>query len=163
MRARAHEAADWALLGAACGLLLVARLRRAALPTRRILAELRQRSENGARRELSFCERREVERFAWALAAAANHAPWRSDCLLRAMAAAAWLARRRLPVEFYLGARKTGGALTAHAWLRSGDVCVTGGESDAYVALIEPCRDALSPSEHRKAARSRQSGSNAIS
>jgi len=40
---------------------------------------------------------------------------------------------------FYLGITKDKqGGFTAHAWLRYGDLTVTGGRSDQFFTLIEP-------------------------
>lgn len=86
----------------------------------------------------------EAERIGWAIATAARHVPWRADCLIQAMAAKAWLRRRGLAGDFYLGVAKDArGAFAAHAWLRSGDVVVTGDCGAAFAALIEP--DAPAP------------------
>ena len=44
------------------------------------------------------------------------------------------LRRRRVPSTLYLGVRRSGPGLSAHAWLRSGPAIVTGGidESARY-------------------------------
>jgi hypothetical protein len=62
----------------------------------------------------------------------AERLPWQSSCLVRALAARLMLRRRRLPSTLQLGVRA--GALTelsAHAWVKCGDVDVVGGESAA--------------------------------
>src|SRR5437016_10365838 len=50
--------------------------------------------------------------------------PWTSSCLVRAMAARHLLHRRGLPCTLYLGVNRDQPPLRAHAWLRSGVVCV---------------------------------------
>jgi hypothetical protein len=75
----------------------------------------------------------------WAIGAAAARVPWRSDCLLRVMAADRWLRRYGHEPEFFLGAAKVEtGQLGAHAWLRCGDVTVTGGSGKEFTELMMP-------------------------
>jgi len=55
--------------------------------------------------------------------------PWRSSCLVRALAARLMVGRRRLPSVIYLGARGDAATqLFAHAWLRCGEIDVVGAE-----------------------------------
>lgn len=139
-RALTLDAGEWRSLASAFTHLFVGRLWHGVLPAQRLLAKLSELAAAAPPRPLSPDERRQVERFAWALAVAANHAPWRSDCLPRALASAIWLGRRRLPISFYLGVHKSAGAFAAHAWLQSDDIRVAGGEADGYTALIGPAR-----------------------
>lgn len=54
--------------------------------------------------------------------------PWKCTCLVQAAAGKRMLDRRRIPATLYLGAAQEGDrGLIAHAWLRSGDMIVTGG------------------------------------
>lgn len=81
----------------------------------------------------------DVERLSWAIAVAAQCVPWRSDCLIQVIAADRWLRRHCLRPDFYLGVAKNAqGAFAAHAWLRYGDLTVTGGSVDQFSTLIEP-------------------------
>lgn len=67
----------------------------------------------------------------WALNSAAARVPWRSDCLLQAMAGSMWLDRIERTYKLNIGVRKnTAGGLEAHAWLTSGDLVVTGNLPD---------------------------------
>lgn len=83
----------------------------------------------------------------WAIEAAAAYAPWRSDCLIRAMAAASWLRRHGYRPHFHLGVAPHDAArprLSAHAWLSmEGEVIVGGSAEDitrfaAFVASSAP-------------------------
>lgn len=131
-RVRALSMDQRRALALACALLLVARLRHGGVPAPHILRDLRDGSR-GARVTT------EAARIGWAISVAARYVPWRADCLIQAMAATAWLRRRGLAGDFYLGvAKDETGALSAHAWLRSGDVVVTGACGAAFAALIEP-------------------------
>ena len=68
-----------------------------------------------------------LRRIAWAVTAASRHTPWKSACLAQAIAAKVMLRLRGLPSTLYLGVAKDGdGGLDAHAWLRSGDLILTG-------------------------------------
>jgi hypothetical protein len=64
-----------------------------------------------------------------------RHGVWRSKCLEQGLAAKAMLRRRGLPNTLYVAvAREV--ALEAHAWVRSGDICVTGqAEFDRYTVV----------------------------
>lgn len=69
----------------------------------------------------------EVEIAAWAINAAAARVPWRSDCLLQAMAGSMWLDAIDRNYRLNIGVRKNAAnELEAHAWLTSGGLVVTG-------------------------------------
>lgn len=62
-----------------------------------------------------------------AVQAATGYTPWTSNCLAQALAANRMLHRQHLPSTLYIGvAKPTDQPLTAHAWLRCGEVFVTG-------------------------------------
>lgn len=62
------------------------------------------------------------------------HTPWKSMCFVQALTAQRILCRAGLPTTVYMGVRKdVNGAMEAHAWLRCGNVYVTGGaDADTY-------------------------------
>ncbi len=69
-----------------------------------------------------------AERASWAVQTAGRHLPWECKCLTQAIAGKGMFKLRRIPSTLYLGLGKDGGEkLKAHAWLRSGDVIITGG------------------------------------
>ena len=73
----------------------------------------------------------QAELISWAIASASARVPWRSDCLLQAMAASMWLDRTRTGYKLNIGVRKNAEEqLEAHAWLTSGDNTITGGLPD---------------------------------
>jgi hypothetical protein len=127
---------DWHYLAIAVKELCFARVRHATRPVGDILRVLqtgRPPSPAGRREEI------DMARLSWALDAAAARGPWRSDCLLRVMAADRWLRRYGYEPKFFLGAAKlTAGQFGAHAWLRCGDVTVTGGSSKEFTELMMP-------------------------
>lgn len=81
----------------------------------------------------------------WAIRAVATRTPWRSMCLEQAITAKAMLRRRRIPNTLYLGLTRApaGGErpIVAHAWLRSGDVHVTGGAQVGRYAVVSTFAD----------------------
>lgn len=69
----------------------------------------------------------------------ARRLPWNSTCLVRAVAGALLLARRRIHgARIRFGVRKQDGALAAHAWLLLGETTLIGGEEAAgYVPIAD--------------------------
>jgi hypothetical protein len=81
----------------------------------------------------------EVRRISWAIAAAAKRVPWRSDCLLQAMAAHRWLRRKGLQAAVFVGVRRDDqGQLIAHAWSHHGELTITGGRHDEFHVMLGP-------------------------
>jgi hypothetical protein len=78
-------------------------------------------------------------RVAAAIAAASRRVPWRSDCLEQAIAAKAMLRRRGIASTLYLGMARD--PVAAHAWLRVGDLNVTGGRDVARYAVVASFAD----------------------
>ena len=82
-------------------------------------------------------ERNAARQVADAVMAASRHTPWRSMCFARALAAMRMLERRGIACTLYLGTgRDEAGALAAHAWLRSGDLYVTGAEEMKRFTMV---------------------------
>lgn len=77
-----------------------------------------------------------IARVIWAVATAARHTPWESNCLARAIAAKVMLRRRRIGSTLSLGVRRDSEALTAHAWLsRDRSPLVGGAEAFRYAVV----------------------------
>lgn len=65
--------------------------------------------------------------------------PWRSDCLVQALAAQHWLDARRIPSSLWIGVRTDcASGFEAHAWLKVGDLVVTGGDITPFHPLVLP-------------------------
>ncbi len=58
----------------------------------------------------------------------AAHMPWRTTCLVQAIAGAIMLRRRGIETIIRFGVNRADGGLSAHAWLLVGDTIVLGGE-----------------------------------
>lgn len=116
---------QWDALRTAIWLLAKARLEHYRKPIKTVLQRF-QKTDN--RR---WATTGETELIGWAIASAAARVPWRSDCLLQAMAASMWLDRVGRSYKLNIGVRKNdAGELEAHAWLTSGNLTVTGGLPD---------------------------------
>ncbi len=68
-----------------------------------------------------------------------NKTPWKSQCLVKAMIAQHLLHKKSIHSTLYLGVAKDKekGLLLAHAWIRCGDLFVTGGNGSDYVAVAK--------------------------
>lgn len=138
-RAAQLTLSDWRYLAIASVELLAARYRFSTVPSQRIVQELQDRSSPPPHRQTSPQAAIYVKWVSWAIPLAARYVPWRSDCLIQVMAAERWLRRNGVCTDFHLGvAKDANGGLKAHAWLRYGDVTVTGGRYDEFAPLIEP-------------------------
>ena len=86
--------------------------------------------------ELSPEEERLIERIAYVIPRVAARLPWRTDCLVQAIAAKRWLARSGIVSRLHFGVpREKQPEFEAHAWLTVGERIVTGGDIDVYVPL----------------------------
>jgi hypothetical protein len=80
-----------------------------------------------------------AERVGWAVRGAAVYTPWRSACLVQALAAGRMLQRRGLAATLYLGAARDPAQrdnLLAHAWLRCGEQVLTGESESRRFAVV---------------------------
>jgi hypothetical protein len=76
-------------------------------------------------------------RIVWAVDLASRHVPATRNCLIRALAANALLARQHYPARLHIGVAKgTDNKLQAHAWVESGGKVVVGGSGlEEFVPL----------------------------
>jgi hypothetical protein len=65
-----------------------------------------------------------------------RHTSWDSNCLAQALAGHVMLRRRQTANTLYLGVYKQGAEFAAHAWLRNGDLIVTGGAGHERYTVI---------------------------
>jgi hypothetical protein len=108
-------------LFAALGHLLAAKWQHLRMSAPEILARLR---ENPGAEAAGL----DPKLMHWALYGVGRRLPWRSDCLIEALAAKRWLDRAGGTATLKLGVRRTEeGGLMAHAWLAIGETAVSGG------------------------------------
>lgn len=78
-----------------------------------------------------------IERIGIAIRSASWIVPWRSDCLVQAIAAQDWLVRHGIfsRIVIGVGPQRTG-SFEGHAWLLAGERIVTGGEVSEHSVLL---------------------------
>jgi hypothetical protein len=78
--------------------------------------------------EINLNDYKTIKRIAWTINTISKYTPWESKCLVQAMTAQRMLNRRKLSSTLYLGVNKAkDNSMQAHAWLRCGQLIVTGG------------------------------------
>ena len=78
--------------------------------------------------DINLEEYRVIKRIAWAVNTVSKYTPWESKCLVQALTAQRMLKERKVSSTLYLGVNKDEkNNMKAHAWLRCGQVIVTGG------------------------------------
>jgi len=125
-----HSWTDWRLAMEAVWWLSIVRFVLCFLPFKHVLRWMGfVQAETAVQEGETFQPGVNAGRIGWAVRAAAVRTPWRSACLVQALAGAHMLGRRSLPATLYLGAAHdptNGNKLEAHAWLCSGEVTLTG-------------------------------------
>lgn len=77
-----------------------------------------------------------ADRIGFVIARLAKRLPWRSDCVIQAIAAQDWLAEHGMASEIRIGVeRPEDGPFAAHAWLVRGERIITGGDISRYSLL----------------------------
>ncbi len=119
---------EWRLLAEATGYLVAARLAVWIVPFRRLAAGLGDEMAESPAEETE-AQRAAAARIGWAVRELGRRLPWMSQCLVQAVAATWMLQRRHIPGTLYFClAKDTCGQLTAHAWVRSGTLVLTGAQ-----------------------------------
>lgn len=67
----------------------------------------------------------------------AEHTPWKSKCLVRALTAQRLLTKKNISSTLYLGVKKEGEKMVAHAWIRTGGFYATGGNGNDYSVVAK--------------------------
>ncbi|SDF15696.1 hypothetical protein SPACI_011840 [Sporomusa acidovorans DSM 3132] len=83
-----------------------------------------------------------INQVGWAILAVSRHTPFESKCLVQAITGKILLRRRHLKNTMYLGvAKNLENQMMAHAWLRSGNVIVTGGDISNKFTVVAKFAD----------------------
>ncbi|WP_407875174.1 lasso peptide biosynthesis B2 protein [Qipengyuania nanhaisediminis] len=115
--------------------LIRARIAFASFETRTI-PERNRRAQEAATGGDCQLERR-LARIGYVIPRLSDRLPWRSDCLIQAMAAQNWLLSLGIASEMRIGVELPSDApFGAHAWLVHGDFVVTGGDIDRYAPIL---------------------------
>ena len=81
---------------------------------------------------------KEARHISWVVTLIASKTPWESKCLVQALTAQKMLKNKGISTTIYLGVRKEGNEMKAHAWLRCGEYYVTGGAiRDQYTVVAK--------------------------
>lgn len=124
-----------ALLLQAAALLAAARLMVLVVPFRLYGRWLGRRGVATDPLPLPVPAQRRARDVGWAVTTAAAQVPWRAECLPQAIVAGWMLHSRKVPTTLYLGAAKSESGLLLHAWLRAGDVIVTGKSRTTFAVV----------------------------
>jgi hypothetical protein len=127
------DGADRWLLLRAIGWLATARIMLVAMSFERLSARLSVTSDSsGIEPDPDL-----LQRIGFAISAAANNVPWRSDCFPQTIAARILLKRYGYASTIHFGVERAGeDVLNGHAWLTCGETVVTGGtDLDRYVEI----------------------------
>jgi len=110
--------------------LVFARLNVSDIPKRNANSKSRARGD-GALPEVK------TARISYVLPRISDRLPWRSDCLVQAIAAQNWLAASGVAGEIQIGVENPqDGQFGAHAWLLCDGEVVTGGDNSQYQLLL---------------------------
>jgi hypothetical protein len=89
------------------------------------------------RNEMPAFQKQIEARIAYVIPRVAARLPWRSDCLVQALAGQRWLRTHNFAGEIRIGAAKSKeGAFTAHAWLSYDGHTILGGDISGYSQLL---------------------------
>lgn len=79
-----------------------------------------------------------VQQVTKAIRVISRYTPWKSTCMVRAVAGLKMLEKRGIESTLYMGvARDKQGAMIAHAWLRSGAYYVSGDDAMQGFVVVE--------------------------
>jgi hypothetical protein len=129
----ALDGVDMRLLMCAVGWLAVARVMMLAMSFKRLATRLSVSEDSTAR----VADPEVISKVSWAVAAAANNVPWRSDCFPQTIAASKILRNYGHGSTIHLGVERTSDdSIAGHAWLSCGGTVVVGGEDlDRYTEM----------------------------
>ena len=81
--------------------------------------------------KLKVGEREKAFRIGRAIQKVSRYTPWESKCLVQAVTGKLLLRRAKIDSTLYLGVKKSEqGKMTDHAWLRAGEIIVTGAQGE---------------------------------
>lgn len=123
---------DRALLMEALVLLGIARATVLFIPFKRVAPHLGE-----AQHETTHSDGDAIaHRVAKVIYLVSRHTPWNSNCFAQALAGHVMLRRRHAANTLYLGVYKKADEFAAHAWIRQGDLIVTGGPGQERYTVI---------------------------
>lgn len=125
---RSWNSAQWRLVAEAGLCLFVARLAVWVVPFRRLAARVGDVMAESPE-QCNEAQRTLAAQVGWAIRGLGRSIPGMRQCLVQSLAATWMLRRRAIPSTLYFGlAKDDAGELLAHAWVRSGELVLTGAE-----------------------------------
>lgn len=110
--------------------LIFATLKAKAIPERNRNAK----TKANAKASLSDAK---LARIAYVIPRLSDRLPWRSDCVIQALAGQNWLSSLGAGSEIQIGVENPkDGQFGAHAWLRYGESIITGGDIAQYHVIL---------------------------
>lgn len=91
-----------------------------------------------------------IARIGYVLPRLSRRLPWRSDCLIQAMAGQNWLSACGIPSEIEIGVEQPeDGEFGAHAWLVQAGKVVTGGDVSRYATILDRAQASGTRMQHK--------------
>lgn len=89
--------------------------------------------------ELNNIGRNKIEKIGWAVTKISKYTPWKSQCFVQALTAQKLLYEKGFRSTLYFGVSKSynKGKLEAHAWIRCGNIYVTGGNGEMFSVVAK--------------------------
>lgn len=126
---------DRVILTEATLMLGVARFMIKTLSFRRVRRLTGKPEDKTARNRLPD-EKDQIMNIGQILEKASRNLPWECRCLAQAIAGKYMLARRNIASTIYVGVARDEKGLASHAWLKCGELCVTGGKEKDHFTVI---------------------------
>lgn len=119
--------------------LIFANLEAKAIPQRNKTARLIAKQTSNAAPVVAQIN---LARIAYVLPRLSDRLPWRSDCVIQAVAGQNWLSSLGAASEIQIGVENPqDGKFGAHAWLLHGESVVTGGDITRYELILSDSGD----------------------
>lgn len=91
--------------------------------------------------QVSLEEYKVVRKVQNAVVNTSRYTPWESLCLVQSMTVQKMLTRRNINSTLYLGVNKdSNNKMSAHSWIRCGQIYVTGGNGTGYATVAKFCK-----------------------
>jgi len=104
----------------------------------------RNRTSRDAATAHSSVDQSQIDRITYVLPRISDRLPWRSDCLVQAIAAQEWLSSLGAASEIQIGVEHPrdaqNGEFGAHAWLLYEEQVITGGDISQYHLILSDSR-----------------------
>lgn len=92
---------------------------------------------NESREDVDLNDYKVAKKIRWIVTTISRHTPWESLCLVQALTVQKMLKKRNISTTIYLGVNKSDNEMKAHAWIRCGQMYVTGGNGTGYATVAK--------------------------